>query len=248
MVAVETPRREDRTITNNHAHGPVTQDRSVERTGFEMTTIRLTVGVWAWIVSAALIVIVELVVPLGWTVPWDPASRTISELGAVECGVVDFADGARDVCSPWHALANTGWIASGILLAGGALLLKPQFGVRWGTVAVGLLILTGFSTSATGIFPLDSHPELHLITALPGFLATPLALVALAANLWKQSRLLALTALGLGVLSCLGTVFTVAWVLVGGPLGLWERLAIYPVYAWMVLAAVLWLRNLTHRA
>jgi hypothetical membrane protein len=208
-----------------------------------MRTVRLTVGVWAWIVSAALVVLVEMVVPLGWTMPWDPAFRTISELGAVECGVVDFADGARDVCSPWHALANAGWIVSGLLLVGGALLLRPRLGARWGTVAVGLLIITGLSTSATGVFPLDSHPELHLVTASPGFLTTALTLVVLASNLWEQSRLLALTALGLGALSCLGLVFTVAWVVLGGPLGLWERLAIYPVYAWMVLAAVLWLKT-----
>lgn len=198
-----------------------------------MTHSRARAAAWAWLLSTAAMLAVELVVPVAWELPWNPLERTISELGAVTCGPVAFADGPREVCSPWSGLAIAGWAIGGLALVLGAVLARSLIGIAT-TV---LLMVTGLSNVAVGLVPLDTQPDLHLLVAVPAFLAGNAALLVVAARLRGRSPGLARAALVLGLLGVIGFGLTVAWVWVGGPLGLWERLAAYCVQVWVVLAA-----------
>ena len=58
---------------------------------------------------------------------------------------------------------NGSFIGFGALLAGGALLLSRPFG-PWAT---GLLVVSGLSSIATGLAPLDQDATLHALAATP---------------------------------------------------------------------------------
>lgn len=205
--------------------------------------VRRLVTAVGWLLSTALVLLVEVLVPLAWPIPWNPLEQTISDLGAVGCGPVAYADGDRQVCSPWHPLANAGWVLSGLALAAGAVTARGWLTGRAGAAAVVLLVLTGLSIAATGVAPVDTQPELHLLVAAPAFLTGNAALVLVALALRGRSTPLSRTALALGLIGAVGAVLTTAWVVTDGPLGLWERLAVYPVQVWVVLPALTLLRR-----
>jgi hypothetical membrane protein len=73
---------------------------------------------------------------------------------------------------------NGSFMAFGVLLAGGAVLLARPLG-PW---VAGLLTVSGLSSVATGLAPLDQDATLHGIAAAPLFVAQPIALIVLGAR------------------------------------------------------------------
>ncbi|WP_235734432.1 DUF998 domain-containing protein [Nocardioides alcanivorans] len=157
------------------------------------------------------------------------ASDSVSRLGEIGCSAA--------YCSPRHELMNGSFIGFGALLAGGAVLLSRPLG-PWVT---GLLVVSGLSSVATGLAPLDQDATLHAIAAAPLFVAQPIALIVLGVRLRNDRPRPAAALLATGVLT--GTA-AVSFVLFGdGPAsGALERLALWPVliglagFAWTQLA------------
>lgn len=207
---------------------------------------RVLLGAWLWVASTVLLAS-EIPAILAWDSAraggYRPGQRAISDLGATTCTSVDYADGARAVCSPLHDLVNVSWVLSGLLLAVGAILLCSRLPGRAGTAAAALLGVGGLSLTATGLVPVDVDLELHLLVALPAFLVLNLALLLAARSLPSRERLLRRTAAALGVLGLLAAAATVAWGAVGGPLGAYERLATYAAPIWVLLAGFSWARR-----
>ncbi|HWJ09402.1 MAG TPA: DUF998 domain-containing protein [Nocardioides sp.] len=143
-------------------------------------------------------------------------SDSVSRLGEVGC--------AADYCSPRHALMNGSFMVFGVLLAVGAVLLARTLG-PWATA---LLVVSGLSSVATGVAPLDRDATLHAIAAAPLFVAQPIALIVLGARLRKDRPRLAGALLAAGVVTATAAVL---FVLSGdGPAsGALERLALWPV-------------------
>ncbi len=132
---------------------------------------------------------------------------------------------------------NGSFIGFGALLVGGAVLLSRPLG-PWVT---GLLLVSGLSSVATGLAPLDQDGTLHAIAAAPLFVAQPVALIVLGARLRNERPHLARALLAAGVVT--GTA-AVSYVLSGdGPAsGALERLALWPVL--IGLAGFAWTRLL----
>lgn len=151
---------------------------------------------------------------------------SISKLGEIGC--------SEAFCSPRHAIMNGSFMAIGLLLAGGSVLLVRPFG-PWVT---GLLVVSGVSSIATGLAPLDQDATLHAIAATPLFVAQPVALVLLGVRLREVKPRLA------GVLRVTGAATAAAavgFVVSGGDSalsGALERLALWPVL--LGLAASAW--------
>ncbi len=141
-------------------------------------------------------------------------------------------------CSPRHEVMNGSFIGFGLLLATGAVLLSRSLG-PWVTA---LLVVSGLSSVATGLAPLDQDATLHAIAATPLFVAQPVALVVLGARLRSDRPRLARALLAGGVVTAAAAV---AFVLsADGPAaGALERLALWPVlvglgaFAWTQLTS-----------
>lgn len=132
---------------------------------------------------------------------------------------------------------NGSFMAYGALLAGGALLLARPLG-PWVT---GLLVVSGASSVATGLAPLDQDATLHALAATPLFVAQPLALMGLGHRLRHQQPRLAKALLATGVVTgaaAVGFVVSGDDAAVSGAL---ERLALWPVL--FGLAGFAWTRR-----
>ena len=169
----------------------------------------------------------EVVTAAATTGGYSFVSDSVSRLGEVGCSAA--------YCSPRHELMNGSFMGFGVLLAGGAVLLSRPLG-PWVT---GLLVVSGLSSVATGLAPLDQDATWHAIAAGPLFVAQPVALVVLGARLRNDQPRLAGALLAAGVVT--GTA-AVSFVLSGdGPaLGALERLALWPVL--VGLAGFAWTR------
>lgn len=186
-------------------------------------------GALALLVRPAYIAI-EFVVAAATTGGYSFLSDSVSRLGEVGCSAA--------YCSPRHEMMNGSFIGFGALLVSGAVLLSPPLG-PWVT---GLLVVSGLSSVATGLAPVDQDATLHAIAAAPLFVAQPIALIVLGARLRNDRPRLA------GALSAAGVVTGTAAVLFvlsgdGPASGALERLALWPVlvglagFAWTRLRA-----------
>ena len=155
---------------------------------------------------------------------------SISQLGELGC--------SEEFCSPRHAVMNGTFIGVGLLLAGGAALLARPLGPG----VAGLLVVSGVSSVATGLAPLDQDATLHALAATPLFVAQPIALVLLGMRLREArprlARALRVTG-GVAAAAAVGFVVSGEDSAVAGAL---ERVALWPVL--VGLAAVAW----THRS
>jgi len=183
-------------------------------------------GALALLVRPAYIA-TEIVVAAATTGGYSFLSDSVSRLGEVGCSAA--------YCSPRHELMNGSFMGFGALLVGGAVLLSRPLG-PWVT---GLLVVSGLSSVATGLAPLDQDATRHAIAAAPLFVAQPIALIVLGARLLNYRPRLAGALLAAGVVT--GTA-AVSFVLSGdGPAsGALERLALWPVL--VGLAGFAWTR------
>ena len=170
----------------------------------------------------------EFVVAAATTGGYSFLADSVSRLGEVGCSAA--------FCSPRHELMNGSFMGFGALLAGGAVLLARPLG-PWVT---GLLLVSGLSSVATGLAPLDQDVTLHAIAAAPLFIAQPIALILLGARLRNDRPRLAWALLTTGAVT---SAAAVSFVLSGdGPTsGALERLALWPVL--VGLAGFAWTRH-----
>lgn len=186
-------------------------------------------GAWALLVRPAYVA-TEFVVAAGVSGGYSFGADSVSRLGEVGCTAA--------YCSPRHELMNGSFMAFGVLLAGGAALLARPLG-PWVT---GLLVVSGLSSVATGLAPLDQDATWHALAATPLFVAQPIALIVLGARVRQAQPRLARALLATGVVTA-GAAVT--FVVGGGPVsGAAERLALWPVI--VGLAGFAWTRTSRH--
>jgi hypothetical membrane protein len=199
------------------------------------------VGALMWLVQP-LYIVCELIAAAASTAPYSLLDNTISDLGATTCTTIAYPYGDVPVCSPLNLLANGAVVAFGLLLAVGAVLLRGWFprGAA-ATTAVVLWVVTGLSSIAAGLVPLDRDLELHALVALPAFVTQFLALFVTAYVL-RHRRGPSRAALLAGTISLAGLVVFLARTGSAELGGLFERLALWPGYLWMPVLAVVVLR------
>lgn len=201
------------------------------------------VGAVTWTLLL-LPILVEIPVALAWEQPtYNPIELTVSDLGATTCGTVAYPSGPVPVCSPLHSWMNASTVLGGVCLGVGGVLLR-QLAVggvrRW--VFVTLLLVSALSWVGAAAVPVDVDLELHATVALPAFFTQALALMLVrrdAGSLLRWRR----CALWIGILVLLATVATVVAQGLDLPLGLIERLALYPAVAWFIGVGLLTLAD-----
>lgn len=158
----------------------------------------------------------EFVTAAATTGGYSFVSDSVSRLGEVGC--------SEGYCSPRHQVMNGSFMGYGVLLAGGALLLAKPLG-PWVT---GLLVVSGVSSYATGLAPLDQDAALHAMAATPLFVAQPVALLVLGHRLREERPALAKALFVSGVVTATAAV---AFIVAGDDQagGALERLALWPV-------------------
>jgi hypothetical protein len=175
----------------------------------------------------------EVVTAAAVTGGYSSVAESVSRLGEVGCTTA--------YCSARHEVMNGAFVAYGVALAGGALLLSRRLG-PWVT---GLLVVSGLSSYATGLAPLDQDATLHAIAATPLFVAQPLALLLLGRQVRRERPRLGTALLLTGVLTAAAAVgFVVSGE--GRAAGALERAALWPVL--LGLAAYAWDTGLSRRA
>ncbi len=205
------------------------------RTDSQQPSIRSRTGAALWICTVQFFV-VEAVVQSRWTAPYDRMTNNISDLGAVHCTQ---RAGSPAVCSPWHAAMNTSFILQGVLIASGAVLLRPFWprpsAVPLPWIATASLVTAGGGVALVGLAPEDTVRTVHVLGAAANFVAGNAGLVLL----WVSGRRAreprtAAAAVWSGLLGALGLTALASLALGAnwglGPGGI-ERVVAYPLPA-----------------
>ncbi|MGK5114910.1 MULTISPECIES: DUF998 domain-containing protein [unclassified Geodermatophilus] len=143
--------------------------------------------------------------------------------------------------SPAHVLMNASFIAQGLLIGAGAVLLRPALAGTGGRLAPVFLTAAAVGVALVGVFPQGGQDALHEAGAGLYLVGGGLALIALAYAVRPRSEVLGT---GLAVLGLVGTAMTVFFVAgITGHLGEGgtERAAAYVLPIGLALAgAGLW--------
>ena len=183
-----------------------------------------------------LYLVAEIAVAGKVSAPYSWMNNTISDLGATTCTSIEYPFGPVPVCSPWHPLLNGSFVIFGLLLALGGVLLWRWFGSGvLATLSAVLWAISGLSSAATGLVPLDQNLPLHTLVSLPVFVAQPLAMVVTALAIRARHRSLSLLGLGLGSVSLVAAVVFLSNDTSAEFGGLLERLALWPCFPWLPL-------------
>lgn len=184
---------------------------------------RLAAGV-AWSLVCTYL-IAEIVTATAWRqMPYSFRHDTISDLGVTSCTL--------HACSPLHLIMNATFVALGLVTIAGAIGFRdyiPHGPRQWSIV--GLAVVIGTSTAATGIFPSNDGIVVHALAVLPALVSRHIVLILLAVWLWKQRRLAAVWSACCASVGIAGTVLMV----VGLEIGVTERLVFYPLPTWMAV-------------
>ena len=191
-----------------------------------VTANRLRWGALAWLLTLQFFV-VETVVQLQMPFGYSRTRDVISALGAA--------------VSPGATLMNASFVVQGVLILGGALLLRPALRGGAATAAVVLLGVSAVGVLLVGAFPLDGVLAAHRTGAALHLVGGGLGLIALAYAVRPRSELLGTTLAILGLIDIAGTVFFLAGVTHFLGEGGTERAAAYVLPIGLAIAGVaLW--------
>ena len=181
----------------------------------------------AWLAQPGYLV-AEVLLALLAGVGYSLADDTISALGT-SCA------GSASGCSRAPLAMNLAFVAFGALQAVGAIPLLRQPAGRSRTVGW-LWVVAGVFSVGVGLAPVDTHPTLHSLVALPVFVAQPLAVLLHAR--WLTTGWLRVAGTVLGVAAVLGALVFGALLGAQAWSGAAERLAVWPAKLWLPLAAL----------
>lgn len=164
---------------------------------------------------------------------------SISDLGNTACGPF----GGHYVCSPLHPLVNLSFIALGLAMALGSLLIYEEFKRDWASLAGFLcLALGGIGSMLVGFFPENSVQYAHDIGAALPFFVGNIGLLILGAKLNLPRWLRAYTLLtGAFSLAALGLLATGTYL--GIQNGGMEKAVAYPQTLWLIIFGLYMTKN-----
>ncbi|XUL90315.1 DUF998 domain-containing protein [Streptomyces galilaeus] len=219
-----------------------------------MSTRPQLFGAVALAVAGVQYLIAEAIAAAGWKSPaYSYRYNFISDLGSPSCGPVLFG---REICSPNHAVMNSGFAAQGILFILAAVLLVRMLSGRWRYAllalavahGIGVILVALFSESAQaldngdivvhGLGAAAAIAAGNLITIVAGFLPATVRLPR-----WFRTTgiLLGLTGFAaFGILQASGGGY-----MVNG--GVPERIAVYTIVIWELLLAAVVLTGIRGR-
>jgi hypothetical membrane protein len=187
---------------------------------------RLRWGGLAWLLTLQFFV-AETIAQLRFGGEYSRADDVISDLGASY--------------SPAAGLMNASFVLQGVLIAAGALLLRPALPRAAGRLAVALLTVAAVGVAVVGIVPLDADRTVHAIGAVAFLAGSSLGLLALAHALRPRSEPVGSVVAVLGLLSTAASIFFFAGITRFLGEGGTERVAAYALPVALAVAGVtLW--------
>lgn len=187
-----------------------------------MTRVR-TIPATTWLLQG-FYVVAEVMIGLQAAAGYSFTDDTISDLGATT--------------SPGHGAMNAVFVVFGCSLALGAWLLRDSRPPgRLATASLALWIVSGASSVAVGLTPVDLHPGLHGGVAVWVFVAQPLALVLLGLSLRERCGRFGAATVAVGVASFIGSLGFLVLLDADQGAGAFERLALWPGYLWVTVIA-----------
>ena len=166
-----------------------------------------------------------------WNPPYNLARDTISDLGNTACGTFN----SRPVCSPLHALMNASFIALGIAMTAGSMLISRKLATsRAATAGFAAMAISGIGVIIVGIFPENSIPAFHGLGAAIPFTLGNAALIIIAAAPMMPAvlRLYSFLSGALALLALAG--YSSGHYLGLGEGGI-ERIVAYPQTVWLIV-------------
>ncbi|MCU1406800.1 MAG: hypothetical protein JWQ43_3103 [Glaciihabitans sp.] len=202
------------------------------------------------VIGPAVFLLAEAISALAWRTPtYNYAYNFVSDLGTDVCG--DIFDG-RVMCSPLHAVMNTGFITFGVLFLVGVIATAPRlpWPTRIITVALGLVV--GVCLTLVALVHGDSANQANGSLAIHGAAAQ---YAVESANLVGIILGLSYRRLGVGLargLGCvvLGIVGILCFRLLYSGIvaaAILERGAVYAIFAWMLIVGIVLLRRQRQR-
>ena len=207
---------------------------------YEFIRPRWSIGAASWAVSGLLLPL-QVLVAWQWPNGYSIAENAISDLGVTTCGIFsDYAAAARPVCSPWHALFNSGVVASGVLIAVGAVLLYGRWSSLAGRAGLILAAVSAVLVAAVGLAPWDVLPDVHDVAALAQALTQWVAMLQLAIAAGRGAfRVITLATVAVSIVSFTAFLLTLEGAgPVVLPLGIAERLAFDTLTLWTASVGV----------
>jgi hypothetical membrane protein len=187
---------------------------------------RLRWGGLAWLLTLQFFV-VETIAQLRFGGVYSRADDVISDLGASY--------------SPAAMLMNASFVLQAVLIAAGALLLRPVLPRTAGRLATVLLLVAAAGVLVVGVVPLDANRTVHAAGAVAYLVGSSLGVLALAHVLRRRSELLGSALAVLGVLATAMSVFFFAGITRFLGDGGTERAAVYVLPVALAVAGVfLW--------
>ena len=202
------------------------------RTTQSSARLAFLVGGGAWILTAVYFV-GQGIAQAAWTTPYSLIDNRVSDLGSTSCGTT-LAN--TYICSPLHAVMNSTFVLTGVLILAGLFLTWSVWPRRrlatWGLVLLGV---AGAGTILIGLSPENVNVFVHLVGAL-NIPAGNVAMILLGLAIWRDRRGMAWFSLLAGVVGLLGMLagpFLV--ILTGHGGGLAERMLLYPLIIWLIV-------------
>jgi hypothetical protein len=199
-------------------------------------------GALCWLVTTALFIAANVATAAAWRSPYSLLSNNVSDLGNVSCAQSPPDDPpSRYICSPLHGLFDVSVVAVAALVVAGVVLTWRA----WGTgIAAGfgriLILIAAVGYATAGLRPADVDLNLHVLGAFLIMGAGNLALVA--AALVKRTSAFAPIRVLSGVLAVVALAASYAHFshqYLGLGTGGTERIAIFSLETWLVVASVL---------
>lgn len=200
------------------------------------------IGMILWI-SLIAYFLIEYIVILAASAPYDLLKQPMSDLGVTSCGTDTYELASYEICSPYHPLMNWTFTLSGIATFAGAIFLQPFWPDNGkARVATVLFVIFGLSYAISGVFPADMNFLVHTLASLPGMFVQIPALIligiAIRTTLPKLSKwafLCAFLSTSSLILLFLQPVFSDL------PGGLLQRFLYGSVWLWMIINGIaLW--------
>jgi hypothetical membrane protein len=180
---------------------------------------KIRAGAIMWIAGPVQYLVAQLVVQSAWRTPYSWRTNPLSDLGAVRCQHSS-TPLPRYVCSPLHGILDASMITLGLLLAGGVLLTACCWGHGLASRGARSLLIV----AAAGI--------LGIGVGNAGFILAGLVTrTSPVGRLWPVALPLGLVAMAATVLMFGGYTSVTGF---GGM----ERLAVYPLRGWLIIAGI----------
>lgn len=204
---------------------------------------KVRIGAILFLIAPIIFLVIEAIVASAWNNPvYSYTYNFISDLGIP---VVTEFEG-RTVSSPLFSVMNLGFIAYADIFVVAFCMIFHALPIKRRVIAIILAALYGVGWTFVGLFPGYNWPGafMHGIGAIPILFGGNIALMIYGVSFNKliQKRWFPIISACLGIVGLIGT-FTCIFSS-GDYRGFLERIAIYPMFMWEVMAGILLLAGL----